>query len=65
MVNAHHDPATKADQAGERGENTAVGPDIKDADFSVGGPGGGVDDGIEGDTLLEEVLAALKGRDGG
>ncbi len=57
MVDAHHLPAAEADEGEEGGEGGVIRPDIEDADLGLGGAGGGIDDGLEGDALLEEVIA--------
>lgn len=65
MIDPHHRTPAEADEGKQGGELGVVGPDIEDTDLSLGGPGGGVDDGLEGDALLEEVIGTVGCGDGG
>ena len=64
MVDAHHQSAAQAHEGDGRLQGAAVGPEVHDADLGLGGAVGGLDDGFEGDALLEEVEMAVGGRDG-
>ncbi len=59
MVDPHHQSASEADERDDRLEDTAVGPEVHDADFGLGGAVRGLDGGLEGDALLEEVEVAV------
>jgi len=63
VIDTHHEATSKADQSDGRLEGSAVRPEIHDADLGLGGAVGGVDDGSEGDALLEEIEVPVCGRD--
>lgn len=65
VIDPHHLAAAQANEGDEGGEMAAVGPYIKDTDLGLGGSGGGVNDGFEGHTFLEEVIRAAVQRYGG
>lgn len=62
MINPHHDASTEANEREEGGDLAMVGPDIEDADLSLGRSGGGIDHGLEIDPLLEEVKVTVARR---
>jgi hypothetical protein len=65
VVDAHHKTTSESDQGDAGLEGLAVGPEVHNADLGLGGAVGGIDDGLEGYALLQEIERALVGRDGG
>ncbi len=65
MVNAHHLAAAEADEGDERGQMAVIGPYIKDTNFGLGRTKRGVNDGYEGDLVLEQKVGSLGGGNGG
>lgn len=65
MVDSHHLTPAEADEGDQRRERRTIGPYIKDTNFRLGGTEGGVNDGYEGDPLLQDVAGSLGRGDGG
>ena len=64
MVDSHHQSAPQTDQGDGRLEGSAVGPEVHDSDLGLRGAVGSLDDGFEGNSLLEKVEMTIGGRDG-
>ena len=59
VVDTHHESTAKANESDGRLEWAAVGPEIHDADLGLGGAVGGLNGGLEGNALLQQIEMAV------